>query len=129
MVTITIPMAPDSRMFPNKSSKSLHWRTRHAARAKSRSVAAKAAAKCKPPEPIKGPVVCTIHAEYGYRRRVPDLDATVAASKSFLDSLQDVGIIVDDKQIVKIIATHQKMVVPKGEKWPGITTITIEEAE
>ena len=129
MIRITVPMAPDSRMFPNKAGKSLHWQTRRSARAKSREAGYKAAKKCKPPKPIAGPVVCTIHAEYGYRRRVPDLDATVSACKSFIDGLTDAGIFLDDKQIVKIIATHQKMVVPKGEKWPGLTTITIEEVK
>ena len=126
-ITVTIPMAPDSRLFPNKQGKSLHWATRSSARRKSREAACAAAEKVKPRRPIANDVICTIHAVYGHRRRVPDIDASISACKPFIDGLADAGVIRDDRQIVKLIGTHEKMVQKKGGKLPGRTIITIEE--
>lgn len=126
-MTITIDMAPDRRLFPNQAGKSLHWRTRSSARRKSREAACAAAEKVRPKKPIGHDVICTIHADYGYRRRIPDLDATVSAAKPFLDGLTDAGIFRDDRQIKKIIATHGRMEQKKGGQLPGRTVITIEE--
>lgn len=128
-ITITVPMAPDRRLFPNQAGKTLHWKTRSSARRKSREAACAAAEAVKPRRPIRKEVVCTIHADYGYRRRIPDLDATISASKPFLDGLTDAGIFHDDRQIKKIIATHGRLLQKKGGKLPGRTTITIEEVK
>lgn len=126
--TIVIPMAPDSYLFPNKQSKSLYWGGRSTHRRTCREIAKKAAAKLGISPPLSGEVVVSIHARYGYRRRVPDLDATVAASKPFWDGVVDAGVLNDDSQIVRIVATHEKILMKPGDDPPkGETILTIEE--
>ena len=56
-----------------------------------------------------------------------NLDATVSACKPFIDGLADAGIIEDDDQMEKIIATHEKLKGKRGEKPQGYTRIQIEE--
>ena len=126
-ITVTIPMAPESAMMPNQLSKNGHWSKRAKARRDCREIARYAAmASGMHIEPFAGPVALTIHAGYGHKRVKPDLDATISACKPYIDGLVDAGILVDDNQVQKIIATHEKMRGKRGEKPQGFTRIQIE---
>ena len=126
-ITVTIPMAPESAMMPNQLSKNGHWSKRAKARRDCREIARYAAmASDMNIEPYAGPVHVVIFASYGYKRVKPDLDATISACKPYIDGLVDAGILVDDNQVQKIIATHEKMRGKRGEKPQGFTRIQIE---
>lgn len=126
-VTVTIPMEPVSALMPNQLEKNNHWRKRADARRECRQMARYAAmASGMYLEPFTGPVHLTLTAFYGYRRVKPDLDATISACKPFIDGIVDAGILVDDKQIEKITATHYKIKSKRGEKPQGYTRIQIE---
>lgn len=127
MIEVVIPMAPESAMMPNQLSKQGHWGKRAKVRKECREIARYAAmASGMHIEPYSGPVAITIHAAYGYARVTPDLDASIAAAKPFFDGLVDAGILVDDKQIQKITATHEKLRGKRGEKPQGFTRMQIE---
>ena len=127
MIEVTIPMEPASEMFPNNrhrrgglypgiaASKECRQAARYAAMGSGMYI-----------EPYPGPVAVTIHAAYGYRRQKPDLDATISACKPFIDGLVDAGILEDDDQVEKYIATHEKLSGRRGEKPQGYTLIQIE---
>lgn len=127
IVTVRIPMAPDRLLFPNKQGKSLHWATRSKHRKISREAACKAASRLNLPT-ISLPVIITIHARYGSRRRLPDLDASISACKPMIDGLVEAGLLQDDRQMVKITATHEKVTKADDAALTGETIITIEEA-
>lgn len=120
-------MEPSNKLFPNAIGRGGHWGTRSKAHAECRQTARYAAmASGVHTEPYSGPVALTIHAAYGHRRRLPDLDATISACKPFIDGLVDAGILVDDDQVQKYIATHKKLRGKRGEKPQGFTRIQIE---
>lgn len=124
MIEVMIPSEPDNRIFPNKR---FHWTKRKEAHAECRQTARYAAmASGVHIEPYSGSVALTIHAAYGHRRIKPDLDATISACKPFIDGLVDAGILVDDGQVQKITATHEKLRGKRGEKPQGFTRIEIE---
>ena len=128
MITVTIPMAPDNRLFPNAIGRGGHWGTRAACHAECRQTARYAAmASGMYIEPFNGPVALTVHAGYGYKRTTPDLDATISACKPFIDGLVDAGILADDDQVQKITVTHEKLASRRGERAQGFTRIQIEE--
>lgn len=127
MITVTIPMEPNSNLFPNAIRRSSHWRSEQQARKECRQTARYAAmASGMHTEPFNGPVSITIHAAYGHKRVTPDLDATISACKPFIDGLVDAGILVDDDQVKKYVATHEKLKGKRGEKPQGFTRIQIE---
>lgn len=114
-------------MMPNQLSKQAHWSKRAKVRRDCREIARYAAmANGMHIEPFAGPVAITIHAGYGYKRKTPDLDATISACKPFIDGLVDAGILVDDDQVQRITATHEKLRGKRGEKPQGFTRIEIE---
>ena len=127
-VKITIPMEPVSALMPNQLEKNNHWRKRADARRECRQMARYAAmASGMYLEPFTGPVALTIHAAYGHDHRTPDLDATVAATKPFLDGLVDAGLLVDDDQVRRLTATHEKLRPAKrGDRPQGYTIMTLE---
>lgn len=129
MIIVTVPMAPDRLLFPNKQGKSLHWATRSKHRKISREAAYKAASLLHQKHKITSPVVLTIHAMYGSRRRLPDLDASISACKPMIDGLVEAGLLLDDRQMVKIVATHERVAKESPVAKDGQTVITIEEAE
>ena len=59
------------------------------------------------------------------KRRLPDLDASISGAKALLDGVVDAGILADDDQVARIIATHEKL--PKHE--PEYTRLTFTELE
>ena len=127
MIEVVIPMAPESAMMPNQLSKNAHWGKRAKVRKECREIARYAAmASGLHMEPYSGPVAITIHAAYGYKRVTPDLDATISACKPFIDGLVDAGILVDDNQVTRYVATHEKLRGKRGEKPQGFTRIQIE---
>lgn len=127
MLIVTIPMEPNNKLFPNAIGRGGHWGTRSKTHAECRQTARYAAmASGMHIEPFAGPVALTIHAGYGYKRVKPDLDATISACKPFIDGLVDAGILVDDDQVQKITATHEKLRGKRGEKPQGFTQIQIE---
>lgn len=130
MIEVIIPMEPPSELLPNRQ----HRRGGHypgvAATKECRQVARYAAmASGVYIEPFAGPVTLTIHAAYGYKRVTPDLQATISACKAFVDGLADAGIIEDDDQVKKIVATHEKLKGRRGEKPQGYTRIQIERMD
>ena len=128
MITIDIPMEPSNSLFPNKRHRRGGYFAGVAASTECRQTARYAAMASGPYlEPYPGAVALTIHAGYGYRRQKPDLDATISACKPFIDGLVDAGILIDDNQVVKITATHEKLKGKRGEKLQGFTRIVIEE--
>ena len=130
MITVTIPADPPSKLFPNQASKQGSWHVRARVRKESREIAAYAAMNARTATcPIAGPVAVEIHAAYGHRRRLPDIDATSSAAKAFLDGVVDAGILYDDDQVVRWTVTHEKL--PSRPKAPaqGFTTITITEID
>lgn len=126
-LTIVVPMAPASEMFPNRRHRSGGLYPGIAASTKCRTIAKAVARDIAPREAISGPVELTIHAGYGYRRVVPDLDATISAVKPFIDGLVDAGVLVDDRQIVRITATHEKLRSNRRHRAEGYTELTIRE--
>lgn len=120
-------MAPDSKLFPNKAGKSLHWATRQKHRKISREAARDAAKGVVPPTPLDGTVHLAIHARYGYRRRLPDLDATIAACKPHIDGLVEAGVLVDDRIITRISATHERVTKDADCALTGQTILTLTE--
>jgi len=126
-LTVTVPMAPPSKLFPNQASKQGHWSTRSRLRAECREVAYFAARSSVPLDtaPITGPVELTLHIGYPSKRRLPDLDASISGAKALLDGVVDAGILADDDQVARIIATHEKL--PKGEA--EFTRLTFTELE
>lgn len=108
-VTVTIPAAPPSQLFPNQASKQGSWHVRSRLRKEYREIAFYAA---RGAPSITGPVELTLEVAYPSRRRLPDLDATISGAKALLDGVVDAGVLADDDQVVKIIATHTKL--PKG---------------
>ena len=130
MIEVVIPMEPDNALFPNAIGRGGHWGKRSKSHATCRQVARYAAMESGMHlEPIEGPVALTIHVGYGYRRVKPDLDATISACKPFIDGLVDAGILVDDDQVQKITATHEKLPSKRGHQAKGFTRIHIEETE
>lgn len=126
-VTVTIPAAPDNRLFPNKRHRNGGYRPGINAASECRQMARYAAmASGMYLEPIHGPVALTIHAGYGHGRVTPDLDATISACKPFIDGLVDAGLLVDDDQVQKITATHEKLRGKRGDRPQGFTRMTLE---
>lgn len=119
-ITITIPAAPPSKLFPNQASKQAHWSTRARLRKEYREIAFYAA---RGAAQITGPVSLDLHVGYPSRRRLPDLDATISGCKSLMDGIVDAGVLEDDDQIVRITATHER--VAKGQ--PEYTRMTFRE--
>ncbi len=123
MITIVVPCDPPSELLPN-ARRRLHWRTVAKYSLAMRETATYAALGQRPLDwkTITGPVILTLHADYGRRRRVPDLDGTLGACKNFLDGLADAGIIKDDQQVVELRVTHGKAVDGVGQ-----VSITVNE--
>ena len=120
-------MEPDNRLFPNAIGRGGHWGTRAKCHAECRQTARYAAmASGMHIEPFAGPVSVTIHAGYGYKRVTPDLDATISACKPFIDGIVDAGVLVDDDQVQRIVATHEKLHSKRRQKAQGYTRIEIE---
>lgn len=129
IVIITVPMSPASEMFPNRRHRRGGLYPGIEAAATSRTVAMVAARNLSVAATIAGPVELTIHAAYGYKRVTPDLDATISAVKPFVDGIVDAGILADDRQIVRITATHEKLPSSRKIRASGYTELTIREIE
>lgn len=127
-ITITVPMAPASEMFPNRRHRRGGLHPGIAASSACREVAKYAAREVRTAT-IAGPVELTIHAAYGYKRVKPDLDATISAVKPMVDGVVDAGVLVDDDQIVKITATHEKLRSTRKNQAAGYTVLTIREMQ
>lgn len=127
-ITIEIPMPPARELFPNAEAKRRHWGVRAEMRAECREMAKYAAMEtAQRCGPIAGPVTLTIHAAYGYKRTLPDLEATIAACKPYVDGIVDAGVLYDDDQVKKITATHEKLTARRKEKPIGFTRFVITE--
>lgn len=125
-ITILIPMAPPSELLPNRRHRRGGFHPGIAAANTSRTLAKYAAMNAATrTHPITGPVSVTIHIGYGHKRLLPDLDGSISATKPFWDGIVDAGLLVDDDQIVKIIATHEKLKGKRGTKPEGFTRMTI----
>lgn len=128
-LTIVIPMSPPSELFPNRRHRRGGLHPGIKAAEQCRLVAGSAARKVAARTPLTGPVELTIHAGYGYRRVTPDLDATISACKAFLDGVVDAGIMIDDSQVVRIVATHEKLKSNRKARADGFTALTFREAQ
>ena len=129
-LTIDVPMDPPASLMPNRQQGRMHWTKRAAQTREYREIAKYAAMEAAQRSgPIRGPVAVTIHAAYGYRRQTPDLDATISASKAYLDGIVDAGVLVDDDQVQRITATHEKLRATRKERPLGFTRFVITEIE
>lgn len=108
-VTVTIPAAPPSKLLPNQASKQVHWGVRARLRREYRDIACYAA---RGAPPVRGPVEMALHVVYASPRRLPDLEATIYGCKALTDGVVDAGVLADDNQIARIVATHER--APKG---------------
>jgi Holliday junction resolvase RusA-like endonuclease len=124
-IVITIPLAPDAALLPNRR----HRRGGHhpgiAAARELRFAAKCAALPHATGTALAGPVGLHVHVAYPRSRRLPDLDASLSASKGAVDGLVDGGILVDDRQVAAISVTHERL----GKGADGYTRITIVELE
>lgn len=127
MIEVIIPMEPNNKLFPNNRHRRGGYYPGVAVASECRQTARYAAmASGMHIEPINGDVAITLHAAYGYKRVAPDLDATISACKPFIDGIVDAGVLVDDSQVKKITATHEKIRAKRGSKPQGFTRIQIE---
>ena len=130
MIEVVIPIEPNNHLFPNSRSRRGGFYKGINASQECRATARYAAmASGVHVEPYSGPVALTLFAAYGYKRKLPDLDATISACKPVNDGLVDAGILADDDQVQKITATHAKLKGKRGEKPQGFTRIQIEMLE
>lgn len=128
-VSVQVPMAPPAELFPNKRHRRGGLHPGIAAAKEYREVTQYAAMEHVNGTPFAGPVHLIIHAAYGHKRRVPDLDATISATKPAVDALADAGLIYDDDQVAMITATHEKLTSTRRHKPTGFTTLTITEMQ
>lgn len=123
-VTVTIPTAPPSKLFPNQQTKQGSWHLRSRLRKEYREIAYYAA---RGMVSIAGPVEMRLHVAYVAPRRLPDLEATIYGCKALTDGVVDAGVLEDDDQIRCIIATHERL--PKGEtEYTRMTFRAMEDA-
>lgn len=126
-ITITVPMEPPAECFPNRRNRRGGFYPGIEAARTFRMAAKVVAIEHAPSTAISGPVDVALHAAYGHKRQLPDLDATLSAAKGCLDGLVDGGILVDDRQVSRITVSHEKLKGKRGEKPVGCTTVTIRE--
>ena len=129
MITVTVPMCPARELFPNRQGKNLHWATRSKHRKISREAASKAASLLHIKKTITKPVNLTIHARYGSRRRLPDLDATISAAKPMIDGLVEAGLGMVGPQKVRIVANPGKGKTGDPSRGNGESRAPTEEME
>lgn len=128
-ISIRIPLDPPSVLLPN-GRRSAHWTRQHEATAMYRMASKLAMMDYAPDTPITGPVSLVIYVAWGHGRRTPDLDAIPTATKGACDALADAGMIEDDRQIVKLSVSQEKLRPTKDDPRPaGWTELCIVEME
>ena len=125
-VTIRVPIDPPAELLPNRRHRRGGFHPGIEAAATVRQIAFHAALPHATATTLAGPVALTVHAGYGHGRRVPDLDATLAACKPMIDGIVDTRLIADDRQVARITVLHEKLTGKRGERPQGWTDITLE---